>query len=99
MLENGSLHTSRRRDEENRAVPHTARSFTVSNEPHAESHTIAITECGRHITLRCLRLAGLGLDRPGITALEVPDSNRYPILWDDQGVAAINAVVRVVTGR
>ena len=45
------------------------------------------------------QLAGLGLDRAGITAREVPDSNHYSILWAEQGVAAITDAVRAVTGR
>ena len=45
------------------------------------------------------RLATLGLDRSGVTAREVPDSNHYSILWAEQGVAAIRDAVRAVTGR
>jgi pimeloyl-ACP methyl ester carboxylesterase len=40
------------------------------------------------------RLARLGLERVGITAREVPDTDHYSILWAGQGVAAIAEAVR-----
>jgi pimeloyl-ACP methyl ester carboxylesterase len=40
------------------------------------------------------RLATLGLERSGVTARLVPDSNHYSILWAEQGVAAITDAVR-----
>jgi pimeloyl-ACP methyl ester carboxylesterase len=45
------------------------------------------------------RLAGLGLERSGITAREVPDTNHYSILWASQGVEAIAATVREAAAR
>ncbi|SFP94554.1 Alpha/beta hydrolase family protein [Geodermatophilus dictyosporus] len=46
-----------------------------------------------------VRLAGLGLERSGITAREVPDTNHYSVLWADQGVAAIAEAVRAAAAR
>ncbi len=45
------------------------------------------------------RLAGLGLERIGIAAREVPDTNHYSILWASQGVEAIAATVREAAAR
>ena len=40
------------------------------------------------------RLATLGLERSGVTARLVPDSNHYSILWAEQGVEAVSDAVR-----
>jgi hypothetical protein len=44
------------------------------------------------------RLRALGLERSGVTARQVPDSNHYSILWADQGVAAICTAIRTTGG-
>jgi pimeloyl-ACP methyl ester carboxylesterase len=41
------------------------------------------------------RLAGFGIDRAGITATSVPDTNHDSIVWAPQGVAAIVGAARV----
>ena len=46
-----------------------------------------------------VRLARLGLERSGITAREVPDTNHYSIVWASQGVEAISAAVREAAAR
>ena len=43
------------------------------------------------------RLATLGLERAGVTARLVPDSNHYSILWAEQGVTAIAGAIRAAT--
>ncbi|HEX2074135.1 MAG TPA: alpha/beta hydrolase [Geodermatophilus sp.] len=46
-----------------------------------------------------VRLAHLGLERAGITAREVPDTNHYSVLWAPQGVEAIADAVRAAAVR
>lgn len=46
-----------------------------------------------------VRLADLGLERAGITAREVPDTDHYSVLWASQGVAAIADTVRQAAAR
>ena len=44
------------------------------------------------------RLGTLGLERAGVRARPVPDSNHYSVLWAEQGVAAIAEEVRTAVG-
>jgi pimeloyl-ACP methyl ester carboxylesterase len=46
-----------------------------------------------------VRLAGLGLERAGVTAREVPGTDHWSILWSDAGVAAVAAAVREALRR
>ncbi|SNS60820.1 Alpha/beta hydrolase family protein [Geodermatophilus pulveris] len=46
-----------------------------------------------------VRLAQLGLERSGITAREVPDTNHYSVIWASQGVEAVAAAVRDAAAR
>ncbi len=45
------------------------------------------------------RLARLGLERSGITARQVPDTNHYSIVWAPQGVEAVAGAVRSAAAR
>lgn len=46
-----------------------------------------------------VRLAGMGLTEAGVTASEVPGTDHYSILWDEDGVAAVVAAVRAALSR
>lgn len=46
-----------------------------------------------------VRLAGLGLEPAGITAVEVPDTDHFSVLWSPQGVTAITDTVRAAVTR
>jgi hypothetical protein len=46
-----------------------------------------------------VRLAGMGLQDAHVTAVEVPDTDQWSILWTELGVAAITAAVRAAAAR
>jgi pimeloyl-ACP methyl ester carboxylesterase len=46
-----------------------------------------------------VRLAGMGLQDAHVTAVEVPDTDHWSILWTELGVAAITAAVRAAAAR
>jgi pimeloyl-ACP methyl ester carboxylesterase len=46
-----------------------------------------------------VRLAGMGLQDAHVTAVEVPDTDHWSILWTELGVSAITAAVRAAAAR
>jgi hypothetical protein len=46
-----------------------------------------------------VRLAGMGLQDAHVTAVEVPDTDHWSILWTELGVAAVTAAVRAAAAR